>query len=249
MRASQRTKLLECSRTRLDPDQTPVAGPAAVLRNRLRDDRRGRVRRGVDHLGPGVLMLTGPGKGNGQDLAMGSRLHQPDRRVLHRQLGAEVAVDPFHGGVRIGGGPLGHQVVDVVRPVLDRGVAAAAAPLHDDLDDCRVERVGGVDRCRATFDVVTEGALVNDDQRPLELTHVLGVDAEIGLERLVDMDPRRDVDEAATGPHRRVQGGELVVVGRDDRAKYSLTRSGYSRSAVSMSEKRTPSLSRSSRLR
>ena len=31
------------------------------------------------------------------------------------------------------------------------------------------------------------GPFVDDDQRPLELAHVLGVDAEIGLQREVDL--------------------------------------------------------------
>ncbi len=82
----------------------------------------------------------------------------------------------------IGGGALGHQVENVVRPVLDRGVAATATFLHHDLDHCRVERVGGVDRRRAAFDVVDESTFVDDDQRALELPHVLGVDPEVGLQ-------------------------------------------------------------------
>ena len=43
----------------------------------------------------------------------------------------------------------------------------------------------------AALDVVDVGAFVDDDQRALELAHVLGVDPEIGLERLVDMDAGR----------------------------------------------------------
>src|SRR5438034_1079015 len=77
-------------------------------------------------------------------------------------------------------GALGDQVVDVGRPVLDRRVAAARARLDDDLDHRRVERVGRVDRRRADLDVVHVGTLVDDDQRPFELAHVLGVDPEIG---------------------------------------------------------------------
>lgn len=46
------------------------------------------------------------------------------------------------------------------------------------------------------------GTLVGNDQGPLELTHVLGVDPEVGLQGDVDVHTRRDVDERTTGPHR-----------------------------------------------
>src|SRR3712207_7218925 len=44
--------------------------------------------------------------------------------------------------------------------------------------------------CCAALDVVHVGALVGDDQRPLELAHVLGVDPEVGLQRHLDADAR-----------------------------------------------------------
>ena len=96
---------------------------------------------------------------------------------------------------------------------LDGRVRDPAAGQRDELDDCGVQRVRRVYRRRAALDVVDLGALVRDDQRPLELAHVLGVDAEVRLQRLVDDDPRGHVDEVRTPrPDRRVQGGELVVV-------------------------------------
>jgi hypothetical protein len=60
-------------------------------------------------------------------------------------------------------------------------------------------------------------ALLGDDQRPFELAHVLGVDPEVRLERHLDLDALRHVDERAARPDRRIEGGELVVVGRDHR--------------------------------
>ena len=149
---------------------------------------------------------------------MSALAHQPDGRVLHRQLRAEVAVDPLHRRVLVRDGALRDEVVDVVRPVLDRRVAAAATRLDDDLDDRRVQRVGRVDRRRAALDVVDVGVLVDDDQRPLELAHVLGVDPEVRLQRHLDAHAGRHVDERAARPHGRVERGELVVVRRNDRA-------------------------------
>ena len=60
-------------------------------------------------------------------------------------------------------------------------------------------------------------ALIRDDQGPLELTHVLRVDAEVRLERLVHHDTGWHVDERSTRPHRGVERCELVVVRGDDR--------------------------------
>jgi len=49
------------------------------------------------------------------------------------------------------------------------------------------QRVRLVDRRGAALDVVHVGALVDDDQRALELAHVLGVDTEVGLQRDLDV--------------------------------------------------------------
>ena len=86
----------------------------------------------------------------------------------------------------------------------------------------RVQRVGRVDRRGAALDVVDVGVLVDDDQRPLELAHVLGVDAEVGLQRDLDVHALGHVDERAAGPDRRVERGELVVADRDHRAEVLL---------------------------
>ena len=64
--------------------------------------------------------------------------------------------------------------------------------------------------------------LVGDDQRALELAHVLGVDPEIGLERHLDLDAFGNVHERSAGPHGRVECGELVVGDRDDRGEILL---------------------------
>src|SRR5437763_5124630 len=76
-----------------------------------------------------------------------------------------------------------------------------------------------VDGRGAALDVVHISTFVDDDQRPLELAHVLGVDAEVRLQRDVDVHTLGHVDKRAAGPYGRVQRGELVVTGRDDRAE------------------------------
>jgi hypothetical protein len=80
----------------------------------------------VDDLAAGVLVLTVSSKGNRQNLTVRLRAHHVDGRILHRHLGAEVAVNPLHRGAFVGDGALGDQIVDVGAPVLDRGVAQRA---------------------------------------------------------------------------------------------------------------------------
>ena len=236
-------------RSFLDLHQPAVRRAAATTRHRLRHDRRGRVRRRVHHLGAGVLVLTLAGEGDREHLTAGVLAEHVDGRVLHRDLGADVAVDPLHPGALLAGGPLGHQVVDVVRPVLDGRVTAAGVLLHDDFDDRAVQRVGRVDRRGAALDVVHVRALVDDDQRPLELAHVLGVDPEVGLQRDLDLHALGHVDERPAGPHRAVfSAANLLSPTGITEPKYSWKISGCSRSAVSVSRKMTPCSSRSSRI-
>ena len=135
----------------------------------------------MNHLRAGVLILALAGEAEGHGLGLGVRLGENARRVLHRGLGADVAVNPFHRAALAHVGALGDEVVDVVRPVLHGGVAHARMLLDDDLDDGGVQRVLGPDRGGASLDVVHVGAFVGDDQRTLELAHGRRVYAEVGL--------------------------------------------------------------------
>ena len=79
----------------------------------------------MDDLAAGILVLTLAGECDREDFAASSPAHHVDRRILHGQLAAQVPVDPLHGGVFVGHRPLGDQIVDVVSPVLDGGIAYA----------------------------------------------------------------------------------------------------------------------------
>ena len=85
--------------------------------------------------GTGILMLSLAGERNRQNFASGAGLHHVDGRVFHGQFTAQVAIDPFHCRIGVGHGSFGDEVVDVVGPVLDRCVSAAATPLADDFYD------------------------------------------------------------------------------------------------------------------
>ena len=133
-------------RALVDLDQAAVGSPPAAAGHGLGHDVARRVGRQVQHLGAGVLMLALAGERHREHLTLGVLAGHPHRRVFHCDLGADVAVDPLHGRARLGAGPLGHQVVDVVRPVLDGRVADPCTGFHDDLDHCRVQGVALVDR-------------------------------------------------------------------------------------------------------
>src|SRR5690625_3339994 len=100
---------------------------------------------------------------------------------------------------------LRHEVVHIVRPVLDRRVTEPGTRLHDDLDHTRVEGVSRADRRRAPLTIVCSRPRLGDDQGPLELTELLGIYTEVSLERRIDRHTLRDVDEESTRPDRRVQ--------------------------------------------
>src|SRR5690606_30120368 len=202
--------------------QAAVSRTATVTSHRLGNNCRGGVRCDVDHLRTGVLVLALAGEGDGQGLALGMLANQVDSWVLHGDLGTDVAIDPFHGGALFTDSTLGHQVVHVVRPVLDRGVANAGVLLHDDLDYCRVQRVRLVDRRGATLDVVNVGILIGDDQGTFELTHVFRVDTEVSLQWDFDVNALGDINERATGPYSGVQRSELVIACRNNRAEVFL---------------------------
>src|SRR5690606_33381795 len=145
---------LRVLRTIVDLAETTIRRAAGPLRDRLRDDLRRRVRRRMDDLAARVLVLAVTGVGYGKDLAVRARTDQVARPILHRQLRAEVAVQPLHRRILVHQRALRHQVVHVVRPVLDRDVAEPRVRLDDDLDHTRVERLRRVHRRRAALDVL-----------------------------------------------------------------------------------------------
>src|SRR5215207_795651 len=212
VRVSIRPRLLvEQKRVALDPalgalgslvhlQKTAIRRAPGTLGNGLGGDERGGVRRRMNDLATCVLVLPVAGVGDREDLAASTLAREVDRRVFHGELASEVSVHPLNGRVLLGYGPLGDQVVGVVRPVLDGRVANPRVRLGYELDDGRVERVRGVRRGRAALNVVYVRPLVGDDERPLELAHVLRVDPEVRLQRDVDADPRWNVDERAARP-------------------------------------------------
>ena len=144
-------------------NQATISATATVTGHGLRHNGRGGVRCNVNHLRTGVLVLTLTRECDGQGLTLSVLADHVNSRVLLGDLRTDVAVHPFHGGALVRNSALGHQVVDVVRPVLNRGVANAGVLLQHNLNHCGVQGVGLVDGGGAALNVVNVGALVSDD--------------------------------------------------------------------------------------
>src|SRR5258708_22033106 len=161
-------------------------------------------------------------KGNREDIAASTWLHQQHRRVLHRGFRAKVAIDPFHRCLTIGGGPLGYQVVHVFRPVLDGRIAYTCALLYADFHDCAMQAIASVAWCGTALNIVYIGTRGNYDQRALELAHILCIAARVGPQRDLNAHPLRHVYEAPPAPHSAVQRCKFVVRWRNDPAEVLL---------------------------
>src|SRR5205823_9718810 len=86
---------------------------------------------------------------------------------------------------------------------------------RDQLDDRAMQRGGVEFRGGAALHVGKLGAFVCNDEGALELPEVLGVDPEIGLERMFHFHSRRHVDEGAATKHGAIERAEFVVAGWD----------------------------------
>ena len=93
----------------------------------------------MHHLRSRILMLAIAGVGDRQDFTRCAFANEVHRRVLHGELRANVAVDPFHVAMGLNTSTLGHQVVHVWRPVLNRRVRNPSMGLHHDFDNRGVQ--------------------------------------------------------------------------------------------------------------
>ena len=99
-------------------------------------------------------------------------------------MAAERPADPLDGAALLHHGALRVEVVHVLRPVLDRGIAQGRALAHEQLHGSGVQVRHVVLRRRTAFDEVQAGVVLHDDQRVLELSCALRVQAEVALQGL-----------------------------------------------------------------
>src|SRR5207245_2438866 len=71
----------------------------------------------------------------------------------------------------------------------------------------------------AALHIVDIGARSGDNQRALELTHVLGIDTEVGLQGNFNAHALWHIDKAATTPHRAVERCEFIIGWRNNGAE------------------------------
>ena len=159
----------------------------------------------MDHLRAGVLVLTVIGKGNGDHLATCLAPLHDDTRVFHCKPAADITVDPADLRVFMSKATLGHQVEHIRAPVLHRNVLDFSVLHCYQFDHCAVQRGGLKLRCRTSLHVGQFGTFINNNERALKLTELLGIDPEISLERMLNFHPRWHVDKAATAEDRTVK--------------------------------------------
>ena len=193
-------------------------------RDAFRNDGALRVGADVDHLRAGVGLLV----------VVGNR----DRiERTHRVLAAQDAGGIFPGDRRAGFhlrprdpgiaaaafAALGYEVVDAADavlitrvPVLHGRVLDLRVILGDELHYRRVQLVFIAHGRGAALEVTHVRTRRRDDQRALELTGVLGVDAEVGGQLHGAAYAGRYVHKRAVGEDRGVERGEEVVALRHD---------------------------------
>src|SRR2546430_2352605 len=98
-------RALGAMRTGIDLHHTAVGLLPGSFADAFALDNAGRVRRGMDHLGAGVLVLLAPRERDREHLAVRTLAHEVDARVLHGDLGPEVRVDPGHPAALLYDGP------------------------------------------------------------------------------------------------------------------------------------------------
>src|SRR5574344_1388312 len=151
---------------------------------------------------------------------------QNGHRIKVRNVTAERTAHPFHSAALFNERALGVQVVHVLRPVLYRAVAEVCSLLYIQLNAACMEIRNIVFWRRASFDEVQVCALINDDERVLELTGTCCIQSEIRLERNLHLHILGNVDKAAAAPHRSVQRRKLMVSRRNKMHEIFLHHSG-----------------------
>ena len=151
----------------------------------------------MDNLCAGIEVLPRTGEGDAGELHAGVIALEDAHGVQAADVGAEGAGYPLDSAALLDKRALGVEVIHILRPVLDCGIAELCALLHEQLDAARVEVCNVVLRRGTSLDEVQACALVHDDERVLELPRALGVEAEVGLEGYRQMHSLRHVHERA----------------------------------------------------
>ena len=83
-----------------------------------------------------ILMLTGPGIRDRENLTAGFPPHEIYTRIFHRHFASQISVHPFHGPLFFHACTFRYQVIDVIAPILDRGVTDTGAFFDNNFYNC-----------------------------------------------------------------------------------------------------------------
>src|SRR5688572_19703335 len=108
---------------------------------------------------------------------------------------------------------LGLEVMGIAPPLLQRDVVDDRSPARLDLHDRRTDGGAFMIGALEAVDERQAGLFVDDDRRVRE-NGTSGRELVNDLERDLDLNPSRDVDEDVVGMHGRVESGETVLLDR-----------------------------------
>ena len=196
-----------------DRDGAAEVGDTAIPGNGLGGDVGTGVGGSVHHLGTGVQILTGTCKGDAGEFHPGTLARQDAHGIQAGGVGTKGTGHPFDGAALFHPGTLGVQVVHVLRPVLNGGVAHPGVLADVDLHTACVQVGNVVLGGRAALNEVEVSTLVHNDEGVLKLTGTGGVQTEVRLQRDLHMHPGGHIYKGAAAPHGTMQGCKLVVGG------------------------------------
>ena len=208
-------------------DEPAIGVLRAPRRYALGDDAALGVLAEMDHLGAAVDLLAAVRHGDRIELALrivaaqnAGRIFPGDRRSRLDLRPADVRIFPATIAA------FRHEIIDAAAalaiagiPVLHRRIFDLGVVERDQFHHRRVQLILVALGRRAAFEIADVRPGVGDDQRALELSGVLLVDAEISGQFHRAAHARRHVNEGAVGIHRRVQRREEIVAHRHDRAE------------------------------
>ena len=201
------------------PDPVAEIRHAPIAGDGLGNDRTAGMRRKMNHLRTGILKLISGTHRNRDAHAMCIFASQNTGGILHGDAGSDISVYPFHDTVFFHLCTLCDQVQNIAAPVLNTGITAFCIPADKDFYNRRMHGILGILRSGASLYIGTFRTIIHDDDRAFKLTHGLGIDAEIGLQRFFQLDAGRHINKAASGPDCRIQRGQFVIRSRYDRRK------------------------------
>ena len=181
----------------------------------------------MDHLGAGVGLLVIVGDRDRIKFADAVVAVEHAARIFPGDCRAGFDLRPRHlAALALAQCALGHEIIDAAEalgiagiPVLDGRIFDLGIVQCDQLHHRGVKLVLVAHRRGATFEIADIGALVGDDQSPLELPGILGIDTEIGAEFHRTAHALGHVNEGAVRKDRAVERREIIVVHRHDAAE------------------------------